>query len=69
VTGGLWIFLESDEIEPTSNGSERALRESVIQSKIGHNVKSVSGAICRSRLLTVTTMIKQQGLASSMLVY
>jgi hypothetical protein len=33
----------------------------VNQRKISHGVQSASGAICRSRLLTVTTTLRQQG--------
>jgi hypothetical protein len=40
---------------------ERPLRQSVIQRKISLVVHSASGAICRSRLLTVTTTLRQQG--------
>jgi transposase len=47
-------------VEPTNNAAERALRQSVIQRKISHGVQSTSGAICRSRLLTVTTTLRQQ---------
>ena len=61
VTGGLWTFLETRGIEPTNNAAERALRQSVIQRKISQGVQSRQGAICRSRLLTVTTTLRQQG--------
>jgi len=57
----LWTFLEIEGIEPTNNAAERALRQSVIQRKISHGVQSRQGAICRSRLLTVTTTLRQQG--------
>jgi len=57
----LWTFLEHPGVEPTNNAAERALRQSVIQRKISHGVQSTSGAICRSRLLTVTTTLRQQG--------
>ncbi len=66
---GLWTFLEVEGIEPTNNAAVdevfsaglRALRQSVIQRKISHVVQSRQGAICRSRLLTVTTTLRQQG--------
>jgi transposase len=61
VVDGLWTFLEVEGIEPTNNAAERALRQSVIQRKISHGVQSRQGAICRSRLLTVTTTLRQQG--------
>jgi len=57
----LWTFLEIEGVEPTNNAAERALRQSVIQRRISHGVQSVSGAVCRSRLLTVTTTLRQQG--------
>jgi transposase len=57
----LWAFLETRGIEPTNNAAEPALRQSVIQRKISHGVQSRQGAICRSRLLTVTTTRRQQG--------
>jgi hypothetical protein len=61
VADGLWTFLEIEGIEPTNNAAERARRQSVIQRKISHGAQSASGAICRSRLLTVTTTLRQQG--------
>jgi transposase len=61
LTGGLWTFLEDEGIEPTNNAAERALRQSLIQRKISHGVQSASGAVCRSRLLKVTTALRQQG--------
>ena len=57
----LWTFLDIQGIEPTNNAAERALRQSVIQRKISHGVQSRQGAICRSRLLTVTTTLRKQG--------
>ena len=48
-------------IEPTNNAAERALRQSVIQRKISHGIPSRQRGICRSRLLTVTTTLRQQG--------
>jgi transposase len=61
VADGLWTFLEIEGIEPTNNAAEQALRQSVIQRKISHGVQSRQGGICRRRLLTVTTTLKQQG--------
>jgi hypothetical protein len=57
----LWTFLEKPGVEPTNNAAERALRQSVIHRKISHGVQSASGAICRSRLLTVNATLRQQG--------
>jgi len=63
---GLWTFLEDPGIEPTNN-PERAMRQSVIQRKIrawpgnSRSAQSASGAMCRNRLLTITTTLRQQG--------
>jgi transposase len=57
----LWTFLETPGIEPTNNAAERALRQSVIHRKISYGVQSARGANCRSRLLTVTATLRQQG--------
>jgi hypothetical protein len=65
----LWTFLEIHGFESTNNAAVdevfsagvRALLQSVIQRKISLGVQSASGAICRSRLLTVTTTLRQQG--------
>jgi transposase len=57
----LWTFLETPGIEPTNNAAERALRPSVIHRKVSHGVQSRAGGICRSRLLTVTATLRQQG--------
>lgn len=40
--------------------SLRAVRDSVIQRTISHGALSRQGVICRSRLLTVTTTLRQQ---------
>jgi transposase len=61
VADALWTFLETEGIEPTNNAAERALRPAVIQRKVSHGVQSAKGAICRARLLTVTTTLRQQG--------
>ena len=66
---GLWTCLETRGIEPTTNAAVdevfsagvRALRQWVIQGTISHGVQSRQGAICRSRLLSVTTTLRQQG--------
>ena len=41
--------------------SWKALRPAVIQRKISHGVQSSKGALCSSRLLTVTTSRREQG--------
>ena len=60
-SGGLWTFLEPPGIEPTNNAAERALRQSLIQRKISHGIQLAFGPACRSRLLPVTTTLRQRG--------
>ena len=57
----LWTFLETPGVEPTNNAAERVLRPAVIHRKISHGVQSRAGGLCRSRLLTVTATLRQQG--------
>ena len=61
VAPALWTFLEPPDVEPTNNAAERALRTAVIHRKLSYGVQSQRGALCQSRLLTVTTSLKQQG--------
>ena len=61
VAPALWTFLEHPDVEPTNNAAERALRPAVIHRKLSYGVQSQRGALCQSRLLTVTTSLKQQG--------
>jgi hypothetical protein len=57
----LWTFLDHPAVEPTNNAAERALRPAVIHRKLSYGVQSQQGGLCQSRLLTVTTSLKQQG--------
>ena len=61
VEPALWTFLDHPDVEPTNNAAERALRPAVIHRKLSYGVQSQRGALCQSRLLTVTTSLKQQG--------
>ena len=61
VAPAFWTFLEHPGVEPTNNAAERALRPAVIHRKLSYGVQSRRGGLCHSRLLTVTTTLKQQG--------
>ncbi len=61
VEPALWTFLDHPDVELTNNAAERALRPAVIHRKLSYGVQSQRGALCQSRLLTVTTTFKQQG--------
>ena len=62
VAPALWTFLKQPElVAPTNNAAERALRPAVIHRKLSYGVQSQQGGLCHSRLLTVTTTLRQQG--------
>ena len=62
VAPALWTFLGQPElVAPTNNAAERALRPAVIHRKLSYGVQSQQGGLCHSRLLTVTTTLRQQG--------
>lgn len=60
-------LMEIEGIEPTNTVAEQALRQPVIERKIrallsnSRRFQSACGAICRSRLLTITSTPRQQG--------
>jgi hypothetical protein len=61
VAPALWSFLAVPGVEPTNNAAERALRQAVIHRKLSYGVQSQRGGHCLTRLLSVTTSLKQQG--------
>jgi len=57
----LWLFLYHDDVEPTNNAAERALRPAVIWRKTSYGNDSESGARCTERLLSVVQTCRQLG--------
>jgi transposase len=57
----LWTFLEHEGVEPTNNGSERALRHAVIWRKLSFGTQSASGTRFAETMLTVMETCRQQG--------
>jgi transposase len=57
----LWTFLEHEEVEPTNNGSERALRHAVIWRKLSFGTQSDHGSRFVETMLTVIETCRQQG--------
>src|SRR5262249_21718518 len=55
----LWTFLEQ-EVEPTNNASERALRHAVIWRKLSFGTQSASGSRFVETMLTVIETCRQQ---------
>jgi len=58
---GLWTFARCDEVEPTNNRAERALRAPVIWRKTSFGSGSGTGLRAVERLLTVGETCRQQG--------
>lgn len=56
----LWTFL-GQEVEPTNNGSERALRHAVIWRKLSFGTQSAGGSRFVETMLTVIETCRQQG--------
>jgi transposase len=55
----LWIFARVEGVEPTNNGSERALRPAVLWRKGSFGSDSTAGSRFAERLLTVATCRQQ----------
>jgi transposase len=55
----LWTFLEQ-EVEPTNNASERALRRVVIWRKLSFGTQSARGSRFVETMLTVVETCRQQ---------
>ena len=56
----LWTFLDHEGVEPTNNGSERALRHAVIWRKLSFGTQSASGSRFVETMLTVIETCRQQ---------
>jgi transposase len=57
----LWTFLEAEQVEPTNNASERALRHAVIWRKLSFGTQSAAGSRFVETLLTIIETCRQQG--------
>jgi transposase len=56
----LWMFLDHEGVEPTNNGSERALRHAVIWRKLSFGTQSAHGSRFVETMLTVIETCRQQ---------
>jgi transposase len=56
----LWTFIDSEEVEPTNNAAEQALRHAVIWRKLSFGTQSASGSRFVERLLTVIETCRRQ---------
>ena len=56
----LWTFIDTEDIEPTNNAAEQALRHAVIWRKLSFGTQSASGSRFVERLLTVIETCRRQ---------
>ena len=56
----LWVFLDYDEVEPTNNAAERALRPFVICDKLSFGTQSVEGSRFMETMLSIIETCRQQ---------
>ena len=57
----LWTFVENEDVPPTNNAAERAIRPAVLWRKGSFGTDSVGGSRFIERILTVVTSLRQQG--------
>lgn len=60
--GALWTFLEAENVVPTNNEAESALRKAVLWRKGSFGVNSEAGALFVERILTLTGTTRRRGL-------
>jgi transposase len=56
----LWLFIRAEDVEPTNNAAERAIRPAVIWRRTSFGSDSAAGSEFISRLLTVVSSLKAQ---------
>jgi transposase len=57
----LWTFVEYEDVEPTNNAAERALRQAVLWRKKSFGTRSQAGSQYVERILTVVGSCRLQG--------
>lgn len=57
----LWVFVRREDVEPTNNAAERAIRSFVLWRKGSFGTQSDRGSRFVERMLTVTATCRQQG--------
>ena len=60
VEQALWLFVEVEDIEPTNNAAERAIRPAVLWKKNSFGSQSEDGSIFVARMLTVVSSLRSQ---------
>ena len=60
VETALWLFVEVENLEPTNNSAERAIRPAVLWKKNSFGSQSKNGSIFLGRMLTVVSSLRSQ---------
>jgi transposase len=60
VKQALWTFVDREEVEPTNNAAERALRRGVIWRRRSYGTQSENGSLFVERILTAVMTLRQQ---------
>lgn len=60
VEPALWLFVDVEDVEPTNNAAERAIRPAVIWRRTSFGSQTQAGSAFVSRMLTVVTSLKFQ---------
>lgn len=60
VETALWLFVEVEDVEPTNNSAERAIRPAVLWKKTSFGSQSENGSIFVARMLTVVSTLRSQ---------
>ncbi len=60
VETALWLFVEVEDVEPTNNSAERAIRPAVLWKKNSFGSQSENGSIFVARILTVVSSLRCQ---------
>ena len=60
VETALWLFVEVENLEPTNNSAERAIRPAVLWKKTSFGSQSENGSIFVARMLTVVSSLRSQ---------
>ncbi len=58
----LWTFIRRENIEPTNNRAERALRPAIIKRNLSFGVDSESGRQFLERMLSIIATSEQQNI-------
>jgi len=56
----LWLFVNTEDVEPTNNAAERAIRPAVIWRRTSFGSQTQAGSTFVQRMLTVVTTLKSQ---------